>query len=1041
MLDDTSSIEIFLSRHLPQKRALRAGQGKPIASRLPPSLRRNSNNNRPPLPTPPPPPPSFRLLSRGHSFLKRRLSSSPYSRLWTLLLGPHSLRRAQLRLWTLRHETLPALRHRAQARIYRAIVRRQQARALRRLQRRRPRLGGFLRGFGGGSKSSGGGVLGYLLGRGRRFRFGLLDHPRVAAGRGSGSGSGSASRKGIGEGASVSAAATTTTPMSQYESSTSSSGAWQGTRRKKVYDYLKAANELRQTYAAQWAAQLNGQQRGYNDEYFAGDAPGAFPDVEIARSGLEEMVIFPSYGRRIVRNRSRQEDREDALPGARRGSNATIDEYRGLSDRSDTKAQTVAGLDDYEDKNAVVTVDVRGWLYAPHRGPMTRKHRLMIALARKLSGVPAPANNTGGSGDDVGGVQQKTDRREDELVDTEAQSIIKGAEGRADPAWKESALEERGDNPDLPGRPLQRTGTSSSVATTATTQMTKDELSMANAHLMERLRPFLTNPVTDMPVTVFFFDENRSQSRSIMTNVSGHFNMRAALPFVPTHIRVLASENLSVVKEVQIIEPSGVSLISDIDDTVKHSAIASGAKEIFRNTFIRELADLTIEGVADWYNQLVKMGVEIHYVSNAPWQLYPLLERYFKQVGLPPGSIHLKQYSGMLQGIFEPTAERKKGNLEQILKDFPSRKFILVGDSGEADLEVYTDIVLANPGRILGIFIRDVTTPKKKEFFEKSVDYLEHKPSRTRSDPQLVDESDLAGNRPALPPRRPLAPPHPSSDAISLDNGDLIDLRDNDEREASLRESKTPSVSPAGRTPPAKPSKPSSLRSNSTNPDTSVGGLIKRKPVPPLPPRRASTKPEVSPDRNVGAADSSTVQQLPTRPKTAGVDQDPDDARSARSRQPAPPPPPPRRANTAASVASSASSQQPSRPTSQEQQQQSYPAAAASAALQYASERLNWSASPSSILRTTQSNSSLSRTNTGALDRSGGGSENAYPPPPAAPLPNKREEMWRRRWERAQELLEPQGVVLGSWRVGRDAQDVSVWLVQEAMKETGGKQG
>jgi phosphatidate phosphatase APP1 len=55
-----------------------------------------------------------------------------------------------------------------------------------------------------------------------------------------------------------------------------------------------------------------------------------------------------------------------------------------------------------------------------------------------------------------------------------------------------------------------------------------------------------------------------------------------------------------------------------------------------------------------------------------------------------------------LQGIFEPVAERKKGTLERILRDFPGRKFLLVGDSGEADLEVYTDVVLANPGRILG---------------------------------------------------------------------------------------------------------------------------------------------------------------------------------------------------------------------------------------------------------------------------------------------------------------------------------------------------
>ncbi|KAI7298364.1 hypothetical protein KC315_g18082 [Hortaea werneckii] len=87
---------------------------------------------------------------------------------------------------------------------------------------------------------------------------------------------------------------------------------------------------------------------------------------------------------------------------------------------------------------------------------------------------------------------------------------------------------------------------------------------------------------------------------------------------------------------------------------------------------------------------------------------------------LPIGSFHLKQYSGMLGGIFEPVAERKKGSLDKIMRDFPDRRFILVGDSGEADLEVYTDVALDNPGRVLGIFIRDVTTPTRTGYFDPS---------------------------------------------------------------------------------------------------------------------------------------------------------------------------------------------------------------------------------------------------------------------------------------------------------------------------------
>ncbi|PKX95254.1 phosphatidate phosphatase App1 family protein [Aspergillus novofumigatus IBT 16806] len=808
--------------------------------------------------------------------------------------------------------------------------------------------------------------------------------------------------------------------MSQYESSASTSwGAGGGGRRKKVYEYLKAANELRQTYTAQWAAQRNNP-RDYHEDYY--NTPGAFSDVEITRSGNEEMVLFPSYARRLVKGKQ-----PEVQARQRRDSTSTIDEYRGVSDDPEPASEWTQ----YEDEHAVVAVDVRGWVYAPHRGPMTRKHRLLIALARKLSGIPAPNTTSADDGNATAAVGTPTKTNgasEEEMVDQEMQSIISNAEKSADPVWKGSASDDR-------------SSSASPEKTTQPSQLSKDELTVANAHLMERLRPFLTNPRAAMPVTVFFYNDEQSQSRNVMTDESGHFNLRATLPFVPTHIRVLASEELSATKAIQIIEPTGVSLISDIDDTVKHSAITNGAKEIFRNTFVRELADLTVDGVTDWYNELAKMGVEIHYVSNAPWQLYPLLERYFKLVGLPPGSFHLKQYSGMLQGIFEPTAERKRGSLEQILRDFPERKFILVGDSGEADLEVYTDIVLANPGRILGIFIRDVTTSDRKDFFDKSVDHLEGVPARSHSTPQLVDDSDAIAKRPALPPRRPRESPTPSTGAVSIDNGDLIDLRGEQEEKNVSADAPKPA---SFRTPPMKPSKPSSLRavtknSESTeNPGSSqIQDLIRRKPVPP----ESSSSPKASAQSTsyaggvLNAVQSVTnslpaaTKQLPFRPKTSdgigAVDQPSDATKSARPKQ-APPPPPPRRTNTGASTATSDSPG--NRPASQKIQ--SYPASAAAAAYQFASERLNWSASPAASLRSRASIPSLSRSSTNPVNNQ---SDSSSVPPP--PLPNKREELWRRRWERANELLAEQGVVLGSWRVGKDMKDVSVWLVQQATKD------
>ncbi|KAJ5643464.1 uncharacterized protein N7484_005971 [Penicillium longicatenatum] len=754
-----------------------------------------------------------------------------------------------------------------------------------------------------------------------------------------------------------------------------------GSRRKKAYEWLKAANELGQTYTSRWTGQGTSNQEDYYH------TPGAFPDVEIARSGDEEMVLFPSYARTLTPKK------KDAGLRPRRDSwTETIDDYRGTSERDDFTSR----WDESEMENAVVEVDVRGWIYAPNRGPMNRKHRLMIKLARTLSGIPTPSGAASDESSD-----RVLGKGEDEDVDKQMQTLVSKAEQDADPAWKISNAD--------------RNRTDSGQPAT----MTKDQISMANAHLMERLRPFLTNPMAGMPVTVFFFDDEQSESRNMMTDESGHFNIRAPLKFVPTHIRVLASEDLSAAKAIEIIEPVGISLISDIDDTVKHSAIASGAKEMFRNTFVRELAELKVGGVDEWYTQVAKKGVKLHYVSNAPWQLYPLLDRYFKLAGLPPGSFHLKQYSGMLQGIFEPTAERKRGNLEQILRDFPERKFILVGDSGEADLEVYTDIALANRGRIMGIFIRDVTTPEKKPFFDNSISHLEGPDVRSRSTPQLVG-SDSPPRRPSLPPRRPVPTP-PEREANSVPVGDLIDLGDDD-----TIESAKPSPTTKPRMPPTKPSKPSSLRTDTlNNPRQPSQESIRRKAVPPLPPRGATA----GKDSLVDLGPSPSISRTQTQPLLEDKSQP--SAQSSRSKIP-PPLPPPRRTNTASSATSSASSTPaPRAAPAVPANKPSYPASAAQNALAYATERLNLSPSPSAGLRQSASNQSLPRQSTNGYN-SYSGSDSSMPP---APLPNKREELWRRRWERASEILESHGVVLGSWRVGSDAQPVCMWLIEEALKE------
>jgi phosphatidate phosphatase APP1 len=901
-------------------------------------------------------------------------------------LFPHPRQSVRNRLANFRFDTLPFYRHRAQLRIYSYIVRRQ-----RKKQEK---------------KASSSRIIDILRRRARPV-FGASIKDNETSGRRkvtmSGSTPGYAGSEGSGYGESRE----------------------RGARRKKIAGYLKAANDIRQSYQQSYTERW-GAQNGEEDDDLKG-IPGAFPDVAIVSHGDEQLILFPSYAKNHTK-----------VPPDLEANDAHDKDPESPGDADYWAKQ----WQKYEDDSAIVDVDVRGWIYSPHRGPMTRKNRLLIGLARQLSGIPAPKTPDRGDSPEPQSLrtrhQEHEARREQERIALEAEQILKkgeeeehvAARGRYSEKPKEasdigSLYGHRGrsgvntpsiDEPPGPGH-LQKRGTWNQPA-----DMTQAELLAANSHLMARLKPFLTNPLVSTPITVFFYDEKRSVSRTVTTNDAGHFVMRAALDFVPTHVRVLASEHLSATEEVKIMQPKGVSIISDVDDTIKHSSIGSGAREIFRNAFIRDLGDLTIDGVKEWYNTMYDMGVGIHYVSNSPWQLFPVLVSFFRIAGLPPGSYHLKQYSGMLQGIFEPVAERKKGTLEKIMRDFPERRFVLIGDSGEADLEVYTDVVLANPGKVVAIFIRDVTTPET-QFFDSAMGPLSGDRRRGGKLPSRMQSGDSNFSRlpdtPDTPEHRPSLPPRILSEVIPQTSsgptmGKLIDFEDEPEQidvhqshkrimprsasnfetvNSSARRS-APEVS--GRAPPPRPSKPVALRGNSTTEAPAVKG----RGTPPPPPKPRRSQPEGTPSPSpLSQAQSSADIRNPeeesylssARNRVSAVYNSLPEVRSyipSRSTSEAPsiaslekaPPPPPRKG----------------------------PAAQTAQAATNMTKRMSWNS-----------------TDTSEDER-----------PNNVPI-NKKLDLWKRRWKRAKDILDGQDVMLRSWRVGGDVCIEAVQLVEKNMTKMG----
>ena len=166
---------------------------------------------------------------------------------------------------------------------------------------------------------------------------------------------------------------------------------------------------------------------------------------------------------------------------------------------------------------------------------------------------------------------------------------------------------------------------------------------------------------------------------------------------------------------VRLIDDIGISVISDIDDTVKHTQVTT-RKDMLANTFLHEFA--TVPGMVELYQKWHDQGAAFHYVTSSPWQLFEPLSELFHQKGLPDGSFHMKSVRFRDPTVLQLFIARRWGKrkaIRQLLRTFPQRKFVMVGDSGEKDPETYGVMARQFPDQVIKIFIRDLGGKKSSE--------------------------------------------------------------------------------------------------------------------------------------------------------------------------------------------------------------------------------------------------------------------------------------------------------------------------------------
>ncbi len=160
---------------------------------------------------------------------------------------------------------------------------------------------------------------------------------------------------------------------------------------------------------------------------------------------------------------------------------------------------------------------------------------------------------------------------------------------------------------------------------------------------------------------------------------------------------------------------------SDIDDTVVNTGVANKVMMLWRLFAQGARSRVAFPGVAAFYRALHGgvSGAERNpmlYVSRGPWSLYEVLDEFFHLHGIPVGPIlFLREWGVSLRHPFPRRAlDHKLALIRHMVALYHYRPFLLIGDSGQRDPEIYAQVVREHPGRVVAIYIRSISRPPER---------------------------------------------------------------------------------------------------------------------------------------------------------------------------------------------------------------------------------------------------------------------------------------------------------------------------------------
>jgi phosphatidate phosphatase APP1 len=220
-------------------------------------------------------------------------------------------------------------------------------------------------------------------------------------------------------------------------------------------------------------------------------------------------------------------------------------------------------------------------------------------------------------------------------------------------------------------------------------------------------RSFTNSPVNHAAVTIQIGD----QVHETHSDRSGYVDARVSGDLKPgwTTVRLSTEGAEPVEAPVRVVDP-GVrfGVISDIDDTVMVTALPRPLLAAWNTFVLDEHARNAVPGMAVLYERLVTAnpGLPVFYLSTGAWNVAPTLTRFLSRHLYPAGPLLLTDWGPTTDRWFRSGQEHKRSTLRRLAAEFPDIRWLLIGDDGQHDQEIYSEFATAHPDNVAAVAIR-----------------------------------------------------------------------------------------------------------------------------------------------------------------------------------------------------------------------------------------------------------------------------------------------------------------------------------------------